>query len=196
MDEPVPQRGAGEEGENEFQDNDVQPAWTTQSTAKASRAPKKRKRITDTFEKEVMEVLKSNATQAEQDRDEMFFLSLIPHVKRMCSPDKLNFQIGVMQLLRSYTASKPCTKTPQSFSFISASTSHSSTPSESILNSPNSYPYHSPVQPSISPLTTQPSSAAVNIGTEIESGDSVLSFFNYEKTNFAGCYISCISQFV
>jgi hypothetical protein len=107
----------------------------------------------------------------------MFFLSLIAHVKTMNSSNKLNFQIGVMQLLKSYTEPQPNPNNPQRLSFTSPSTSYSNSPSDPSLQSSYSNHHHSPIQARMSPLTTQPSSAVSSVQTEFESEDSVLSFF-------------------
>ncbi|XP_067000762.1 uncharacterized protein [Anabrus simplex] len=99
-DESVLQAGSKDDGKTELNNSALSDRITNKITP---REPKKRKCDTDTFEKEVMDVLKSNASQPQQDPDEMFFLSLIPYVKSMNSSNKLNFQIEVMQLLKSYT---------------------------------------------------------------------------------------------
>lgn len=64
--------------------------------------PKKRK--TDNFEKEIVNILKSNVQPSVQphDSDEMFLLSQLPVIKALSIPQKMDFQIKFIQLLQSY----------------------------------------------------------------------------------------------
>ncbi|GBM42990.1 hypothetical protein AVEN_45308-1, partial [Araneus ventricosus] len=61
--------------------------------------PKKRK--TDSFEEEVLQVPQANMGQ--QDADGMFLLSQLPYIKKMNKMDKLQFQIQFLQLIQMYS---------------------------------------------------------------------------------------------
>ena len=74
-----------------------------------SRLPKKRK--SEPFERELLQVLKGNMQQESEtqspqmkDPDEMFLLSQLPAIKMMRPSDKIEFQIKFMQLIKEYTA--------------------------------------------------------------------------------------------
>lgn len=92
-----------------------------------SRLPKKRRQ--DQFEKDIINVLKSNVQPAprlelETDPDEMFLLSQLPAIKQLSQSEKMDFQIKFIQLLQTYN-------TPQCFSTQPASNQDSSEPTHS-----------------------------------------------------------------
>lgn len=167
MDEPVLNTGS-RDGSTESQANTANTMQSDRDTkSRAHREPKKRKRAADTFEKDVVDVLKKSTSTQPLDPDEMFFLSLLPHVKKMISSDKLNFQIEVMNLIKSYTEPKPHPTATQNLPFMSASPSYCSSPSQTTAPTP------SPVQPMSS---TNHSVHTVGTELENESDDSILSF--------------------
>ncbi|PNF41070.1 hypothetical protein B7P43_G06241 [Cryptotermes secundus] len=162
MDEPVLNTGS-RDGSTESQANTANTMQSDRDTkSRAHREPKKRKRATDTFEKDVVDVLKKSTATQPQDPDEMFFLSLLAHVKKMISSDKLNFQIGVMNLIKILHGTETPSHSYSEFALHVASPSYCSSPSQTTATTP------SPVQPSMS----------CTVGTELEneSDDSILSF--------------------
>jgi hypothetical protein len=143
MDEPVVNTGSADES-TESQINTANTMQSGRDTKSgAPRKPKKSKRAADTFEKDVMDVLKKPTATRPQDTDEMFLLSLVPRVKKMSSSDKLNFQIGVMNLIKSYTEPILRPRIPQNLPSMSASSSYCKSPSQTTASA------LSPVQPSV-----------------------------------------------
>lgn len=110
---------------------------------KSSRMPKKLNH--DPFERDVMNILKSNveATRANvQDPDEMFLLSQLPVIQKLSQSDKMDFQIKFIQLLQSYNQPRSFCNPPvynqdssnQSSSRTQLSTPISDVDEESVLS--------------------------------------------------------------
>ncbi|XP_047120558.1 uncharacterized protein LOC124803418 [Schistocerca piceifrons] len=88
----------------------------TRSAENISR-PKPKKRKQDTFEDEIVKVLKGHLEQPTRhvpDADEMFLMSQLLVIRKLKTEDRLDFQMKFLQLLRSYTiqTSSPSPSSP------------------------------------------------------------------------------------
>lgn len=95
---------------------------------KTSNLPKKRK--TDTFERDIINILKTNVQNSNsqtQDPDEMFLMSQLPIIKALPTAQKMDFQIKFIQLLQSYNYHQSANNNQaQTFSSPSVSSINSS----------------------------------------------------------------------
>lgn len=122
------------------------------------------KRKSDPFERDIINILKSNVQQTPncQDTDEMFLLSQIPFIRKLKPSDKLDFQIRFMQLLQSYSAH-----------------SQPPSPSHSLCNtSPISITIPSHNAQNSSAVVSQENIAPLEENNVISDDESIISFFN------------------
>jgi hypothetical protein len=72
----------------------------SQDEAKITCNPRKRRRLQQDIEREMLKALRDVNTA--QDEDEAFFASLIPSVKRMSADEKSDFRIIVLQTIKDF----------------------------------------------------------------------------------------------
>ena len=91
-----------EDGEDMGIEEEAWDGATCSATEQQSRNPRKRRRLQDDVDREILQALSSS--KATPDEDEAFFISITPHVQRMSADDKLDFRMGVMQLVNDITS--------------------------------------------------------------------------------------------
>lgn len=90
--------------------------------------PRKKPRLQEDIDQEILKALRR--TKTAPDEDEAFFISITPTVRKMSEEDKLEFRMGVLQLIKDINSRGK--DIPDSVSFFSpANPSSSSHPSAS-----------------------------------------------------------------
>lgn len=155
------------------QESNAAETYLATRAVRASREPRKRRFTPDPFEREIINAMKANVPQPQRtpDPDEMFFLSQVPVLKRMSLSDKLDFQVKFIQLLQSYSVSSKSSVSENVRGSFCQSTPLYTSSDCSPRATVNSHP-SCPSQP-----PSEPSPAGSNIGSELDTDDSMLSFF-------------------
>lgn len=125
---------------------DVQASGPTMSRPSTSRP--QRKRGADSFERQLIDVLQSNKSarnmneDLERDPDRMFLLSLLPSMKSVKPEHKLDMQIRMLEVIKSYTSPVSLSFYPQTSTAYSAPSSLIPCPQDVSLQSPASVASH------------------------------------------------------
>lgn len=100
-------------------------------------SPRKKPRLQEDIDQEILKALRR--TKTTPDEDEAFFISITPTVRKMSEEDKLEFRMGVLQLIKDINSrGKDISDSVPFFSPVNtSSTSHPST-SFSHYSNPNS----------------------------------------------------------
>jgi hypothetical protein len=71
-------------------------AETTGTTPKITSNPRKKARLQDSIDREILDALNKPP-----DKDEAFFISITPAVRKMSDKDKLDFKMQVLQVIKN-----------------------------------------------------------------------------------------------
>ena len=99
----------------------------SQNTSKDTYNPRKKSRLQQDIDREILKALNSSNTAP--DEDEAFFISVIPAVRRMSEEEKLDFRMSVLQFIKDINnrrKERPVFET--TFSSATTSTSGTTTP--------------------------------------------------------------------